>query len=427
MSHGKMPLVLSLVFILCGLFNSIFCEKQQTSPDTITPVLLNRLAALSQNTEADYEAFAQELFKALLIDGPRKNIIFSPVSISITLATLALGIRSTTRTNPTDVLERDLRKLRVLDKQQALQYLAQMLPELEKKKQLKHKDIFFIDRNQKIDQMFQEEIARTYKVDIQMTDFKDKETTKKAINQFAASSYPSPSPPGSPNRWVVIPFPQDLLLTSSFLTPPPGIWERAFQTSLTKKEDFFVNEETKVQVDMMRKTERMIYSRSEELLATMVKMPCKENASIILVLPDAGKFDFTLKEMAAKRARLQKASDFRLMHLVLPKIEISSKIELKHLPEIDLEDIFTPETATWNTTKKAASSILEAVLYAAIEVKEDGLTEDTAKDKDFWKVPVDKKEVPMVVKFDRPFILFVVDEITQRDLFVAKVFNPQTE
>uniref|UniRef100_A0A8C3WW19 Serpin domain-containing protein n=1 Tax=Catagonus wagneri TaxID=51154 RepID=A0A8C3WW19_9CETA len=414
MSHGKMPLVLSLVFILCGLFNSIFCEKQQTSPDTITPVLLNRLAALSQNTEADYEAFAQELFKALLIDGPRKNIIFSPVSISITLATLALGIRSTTRTNPTDVLERDLRKLRVLDKQQALQYLAQMLPELEKKKQLKHKDIFFIDRNQKIDQMFQEEIARTYKVDIQMTDFKDKETTKKAINQFRTMN-------------LATELEARLTLVEIFQTRPDGIWERAFQTSLTKKEDFFVNEETKVQVDMMRKTERMIYSRSEELLATMVKMPCKENASIILVLPDAGKFDFTLKEMAAKRARLQKASDFRLMHLVLPKIEISSKIELKHLPEIDLEDIFTPETATWNTTKKAASSILEAVLYAAIEVKEDGLTEDTAKDKDFWKVPVDKKEVPMVVKFDRPFILFVVDEITQRDLFVAKVFNPQTE
>uniref|UniRef100_A0A8C3WW37 Serpin domain-containing protein n=1 Tax=Catagonus wagneri TaxID=51154 RepID=A0A8C3WW37_9CETA len=393
MSHGKMPLVLSLVFILCGLFNSIFCEKQQTSPDTITPVLLNRLAALSQNTEADYEAFAQELFKALLIDGPRKNIIFSPVSISITLATLALGIRSTTRTNPTDVLERDLRKLRVLDKQQALQYLAQMLPELEKKKQLKHKDIFFIDRNQKIDQMFQEEIARTYKVDIQMTDFKDKETTKKAINQFRTMN-------------LATELEARLTLVEIFQTRPDGIWERAFQTSLTKKEDFFVNEETKVQVDMMRKTERMIYSRSEELLATMVKMPCKENASIILVLPDAGKFDFTLKEMAAKRARLQK---------------------IDALSFAQDRDLLQDRTATWNTTKKAASSILEAVLYAAIEVKEDGLTEDTAKDKDFWKVPVDKKEVPMVVKFDRPFILFVVDEITQRDLFVAKVFNPQTE
>lgn len=55
------------------------------------------------------------------------------------------------------------------------------------------------------------------------------------------------------------------------------------------------------------------------------------------------------------------------------------------------------------------------------------MTKNAAKDKDFWKVPVDKKEVPVVVKFDRPFFLFVEDEITRRDLFVAKVFNPKTE
>lgn len=105
-------------------------------------------------------------------------------------------------------------------------------------------------------------------------------------------------------------FPPDHSLTFSFLISP-GIWERAFQSNLTQKEDFFVNENTKVQVDMMRKTERMVYSRSEELLATMVKMPYKGNVSIILVLPDVGQFHFALKEITAKRARLQKASDFR--------------------------------------------------------------------------------------------------------------------
>lgn len=186
MSHGKMPLVLSLVLILCGLFNSISCEKQQTSPKTITPVSFKRIAALSQKMEANYKAFAQELFKTLLIEDPRKNMIFSPVSISISLATLSLGLRSATRTNAIDVLERDLRNLRVWDKHQALQHLVEMLHELEKKKQLKHKDIFFIDRNKKMNQMFLKEIDRVYKVDIQMIDFKDKEKTKKAINQFVA-------------------------------------------------------------------------------------------------------------------------------------------------------------------------------------------------------------------------------------------------
>ena len=37
------------------------------------------------------------------------------------------------------------------------------------------------------------------------------------------------------------------------------------------------------------------------------------------------------------------------------------------------------------------------------------------------------KEVPVVVKFNRPFLLFVEDEMTQTDLFVGQVLNPQVE
>ena len=43
------------------------------------------------------------------------------------------------------------------------------------------------------------------------------------------------------------------------------------------------------------------------------------------------------------------------------------------------------------------------------------------------KVPMNTKEVPVVVKVNRPFLLFVEDEKTQRDLFVGKVLNPQVE
>nr|P16708.1 RecName: Full=Uteroferrin-associated protein; Short=UFAP; Flags: Precursor [Sus scrofa]AAA31137.1 uteroferrin-associated protein precursor [Sus scrofa] len=417
MSHGKMPLVLSLVLILCGLFNSISCEKQQTSPKTITPVSFKRIAALSQKMEANYKAFAQELFKTLLIEDPRKNMIFSPVSISISLATLSLGLRSATRTNAIDVLDVALKNLAVMLMAQAPTALLEIVHELVNRT-AKHQDIL-IDRTE-MNQMFLKEIDRYIKMDIQMIDFKDKEKTKKAINQFVADKIDKKA-----KNLITHLDPQTLLCLVNYIFFK-GILERAFQTNLTKKEDFFVNEKTIVQVDMMRKTERMIYSRSEELLATMVKIPCKENASIILVLPDTGKFNFALKEMAAKRARLQKTNDFRLVHLVVPKIKDNLQDRFKHLlPKIGINDIFTTKAVTWNTT--GTSTILEAVHHAVIEVKEDGLTKNAAKDKDFWKVPVDKKEVPVVVKFDRPFFLFVEDEITRRDLFVAKVFNPKTE
>lgn len=46
------------------------------------------------------------------------------------------------------------------------------------------------------------------------------------------------------------------------------------------------------------------------------------------------------------------------MHLVVPKIKITSKIDLKHLlPKIGINDIFTTKAVTWNTTK--TSTILE--------------------------------------------------------------------
>eukprot|EP00069_Balaena_mysticetus_P005343 bmy_17965T0 len=409
MSHRKIHLALSLVLILCGLFNSIFCEKQQDSQQNINLVLLKKIPSLSQKTEAGYKAFAQELFRSLIIEDPRKNIIFSPVAISIALATLSLGIKSTMRTNLIEDLGLDLRKIQVLDKDQ---HLVQTWHELVKQEQLKHKDILFIDNNRKINQMFLQEIDRVHEVDIQTIDFKDTEKTKKAINQYVAEKVHKKI-----KDLITRLDPQTVLCLVNYVFFK-GIWERAFQTNLTQKEDFLVNENTKVQVDMMRKTERMIYSHSEELLATMVKMPYKGNVSIILVLPDVGQFHFALREITAKRARLQKASDFRLVHLVLPKFKISSKINLKHLlPKIDIKDMPTTTAATQSITKKASLSILEAVHQAEIEVSEHGLITDAAKDTDVWKVPVDTKEVPVVVKFNRPFLLFVEDQMTQRDLF----------
>ncbi|XP_067591649.1 uterine milk protein-like [Pseudorca crassidens] len=419
MSHRKIHLVLSLVLILCGLFNSIFCEKQQDSQKNINLVLLKKIPSLSQKTEAGHKAFAQELFKALIIEDPRKNIIFSPVAISIALVTLSLGIKSTTRTNLIEDLGLDLRKIQVLDKDK---HLAQTWNELVKQEQLKHKDVLFIDNNRKINKMFLQQIDRVHEVDIQTIDLKDTEKAKKAINHYVAEKIHKKI-----KDLITHLDPQTLLCLVNYVLFK-GIWERAFQSNLTQKEDFFVNENTKVQVDMMRKTERMVYSRSEELLATMVKMPYKGNVSLILVLPDAGQFHLALKEITAKRPRLQKASDFRLVHLVLPKFKISSKINLKHLlPKIDVKDAPTTTAATQSITKKSSLSILEAVHQAEIEVSEHGLITDAAKDVDVWKVPVDTKEVPVVVKFNRPFLLFVEDQMTQRDLFVGKVLNPKTE
>lgn len=85
----------------------------------------------------------------------------------------------------------------------------------------------------------------------------------------------------------------------------------AFHTNFMHKEDFFVDECTTVRVDMMWKKERMIYSRSEKLFTTMVKMPFIGNMSIVLMLPDVGQPDSSVEEMVVQRATLLKSSGMR--------------------------------------------------------------------------------------------------------------------
>ncbi|XP_040112514.1 uterine milk protein isoform X2 [Oryx dammah] len=429
MSHRRMHLALSLVFILCGLFNSIFCEKQHHSQQRENLVLLKKISAFSQKMEAHPKAFAQEFFKALITEDPQKNIIFSPVAMTITLATLSLGIKSTMSTNYLEDLELELK---LLDAHKSLQHLVHMGHELVKHKQLMHQDILFLNSKMVVNQMLLQQIRKLQEMDVQMIDFTDTEKAKKAISHHVAEKTHMKI-----TDLITYLNPKTILYLFNHIFFK-GIFKRAFQPSLTQKEDFFLNDQTKVQVDMMRKTEQMLYSRSEELFATMVKMPFKENVSLILMLPDAGHFDNALKKMTAKRAKLQKTSDFRLVHLIFPKFKISSKINLKHLlPKINLKHLLPktdpkhmlPTTAiSQDVTLKALLPNLEALHQVEIELSEHAFTTDTAiRTDNLLKVPMEAKEVPVIVKVNRPFLLFVEDEMTQTDLFVGQVLNPQVE
>ncbi|XP_045671768.1 uteroferrin-associated basic protein 2-like [Ursus americanus] len=303
MSHRKMHLAFSLVLILCGLLNSICCEKKQRSRWNIYPVSSWKIPPVHHEIEAGNKAFAHKLFKTLLTERPRKNIIFSPLSISASLAMLSLGTRSTTLTNLLEGLGFDLKVMRVWDVHHGFQSVVQMLKQLNREGRLKHRDMLFIDSNRKIHTPFLWDAEGIYGVKAHMIDFRDVEKTKKQINHLVAEKMHKRT-----KGFITSLNPHTFLLLINYVFFK-GIWKMAFHTNLKHKEDFFVDERTTVQVDMMWKKERMIYSRSEKLFTTMVKIPLTGNMSIVLVLPDVGQPDSTIKEMVDQRATLLKSSD----------------------------------------------------------------------------------------------------------------------
>ncbi|XP_026371295.3 uteroferrin-associated basic protein 2-like [Ursus arctos] len=423
MSHRKMHLAFSLVLILCGLLNSICCEKKQRSRWNIYPVSSWKIPPVHHEIEAGNKAFAHKLFKTLLTERPRKNIIFSPLSISASLAMLSLGTRSTTLTNLLEGLGFDLKVMRVWDVHHGFQSVVQMLKQLNREGRLKHRDMLFIDSNRKIHTPFLWDAEGIYGVKAHMIDFRDVEKTKKQINHLVAEKMHKRT-----KGFITSLNPHTFLLLINYVFFK-GIWKMAFHTNLKHKEDFFVDERTTVQVDMMWKKERMIYSRSEKLFATMVKIPLTGNMSIVLVLPDVGQPDSTIKEMVDQRATLLKSSDMRWVHLIMPKFKISSKIDLKKmLPKMGISNVFTAAANFSGITEEDFLAIFEAIHEATMEVSEKGKI-DTAKDMDSSNtIPCHThRAAPSVVKLNRPFFLFVEDWVTQRAIFMGKVFNPVAE
>lgn len=70
----------------------------------------------------------------------------------------------------------------------------------------------------------------------------------------------------------------------------------------------------------------------------------------------------------------------------------------------------------------------QAIHEATMEVSEEGKM-DTPEDMDSsnaipWRTHA---AAPLVVKFNRPFFLFVEDWMTQRAILMGKVFNPIAE
>lgn len=77
--------------------------------------------------------------------------------------------------------------------------------------------------------------------------------------------------------------------TNVLLSSPTGQWEKPFDANLTTKADFYVDENTKVEVDMMKKTGRFDHYDDNENHTTVVVLPYKGNTSMMILLPNEGK------------------------------------------------------------------------------------------------------------------------------------------
>uniref|UniRef100_A0A915IK40 Serpin domain-containing protein n=1 Tax=Romanomermis culicivorax TaxID=13658 RepID=A0A915IK40_ROMCU len=135
-----------------------------------------------------------------------------------------------------------------------------------------------------------------------------------------------------------------------------GIWEDAFFESATKKQDFYVSENQKVQVDMMHLTEEKGYYEDQEVQILELGY-LRSQVSMMIILPKVknGLQNLLQGMDGQKLSRLVESVSSQNVNIELPKFKMENSFDLKDvLKKLGLGEAFSDNA---NFSKMTATGV----------------------------------------------------------------------
>ncbi|XP_051695083.1 plasma serine protease inhibitor [Oryctolagus cuniculus] len=361
--------------------------------------------------------FAFDLYRALASTTPGQNVFFSPLSISLSLAMLALGARSNTKTQILEGLGLDLQARSEDEVHHGFQQLLHELTQPREDLQLSLGNTLFIDRKLDIQDAFLSAIRTLYLADAFSTDFEDFVGAKKQINDYVAKQ----------TKGKVVELLKHLDGTQVMVMVNyiffKAKWEMSFSPEDTREHDFHVRPEASVRVPMMNREDQYLYFLDRNLSCMVLGLRYQGNATALFILPEEGKMRQVEEGLSEKTLRKWlKMFTKRQLDLYLPKFSIKGSYQLdKILPRLGISDVFTSHANLSAITSHSNIQVSEMVHKAVVEVDESG-TKAAAATASIFLFRSVRIGVPTLM-FNRPFLLLIVDGHSNI-LFAGKVVQP---
>ena len=168
-----------------GLLVAVLCSSVHCFPENVTPEEPHKGAYVDDHSLASSNTdFAFSLYKQLALKNPNKNVIFSPLSISIALGFLSLGARGPTLTEILEGLKFNLTETPEREIHQGFQHLLQTFNQPSNQLQLSVGNTMFVQEKLKLLDQFREDARALYASQAFSTNFKDPEAAKSLINDY---------------------------------------------------------------------------------------------------------------------------------------------------------------------------------------------------------------------------------------------------
>ncbi|NWX47836.1 A1AT protein, partial [Steatornis caripensis] len=359
--------------------------------------------------------FAFRFYRQATTQEPGKNVFFSPVSISAAFALLALGSRATSQAQVLEGLAFNLTNTQEEEIHGGFHSLLLLLKRPDSQVQLSLGNTLFVDKHLKPLKTFLKDIKKLYKGKVVSSNFQNSTEAKKEINDHIKNKTH-----GIINQILEDLDPNTLMVIVNYIYFKAH-WENPFNIKRTHKDYFHVNAKTSVEVKMMTRDGFYKAYSDRKLSCKVVQIPYKGDVAALFILPDEGKMkqleDALTKDIVSQ---WEKSLEIWRLEVYIPKLSISGTYDLKKMfMNLGVTDVFSDRADLSGITGKPDLKVSKAAHKALLKIHENGTEVAAVTGTDFLP-----HSVPPVVKFNRPFLLLIVDQYTQSILFMGKIVNP---
>nr|XP_060612082.1 alpha-1-antiproteinase 2-like [Anolis sagrei ordinatus] len=396
----------SLWLIFAGLLAVGSCGVMEHKPPKTSPSL--KIAP----SNAD---FAFKFYHQLASEAANKNIVFSPMSISIAFALLSLGAKGNTLSqllsglsfNPKEISEQEIHN--------GFRHLLLALNRSQAELELNVGNALFTHDQFKLLQKFLKDAKHFYQSEILPTNFKKLKEAEQQINSYIEKKTNGKLKDVVKN---LDPLAVTVIVNYVFLK---AYWEKPFNYKFTKEGDFFVDEQTTVKVPMMSRNSFFNAYYDKDLGCQVVQLPYKGNASALFILPDPGKLKL-VEDALGKKILLKWEKSLRpeKIHLTLPKFSLDGSYDVeKTLRKLGINDVFTQNANLSGISEDRNLKVSKAIHNAYLSVNENG-TEAAA----VTVIEVSPHSATKNIKYERPFIFLICEELNKSIFFMGRLKNP---
>lgn len=378
---------------------------------------------------ADNNEFALDLFREIVnveeTKSQRKNIFFSPYSVSSALAMTYAGAKGETA----EQMEEALRFYLCPEKlHESFSEFDTMLDAVQEKGnvELSIANSIWPQEGFDLKDNYVKLLKRHYDISVTPVNYSSAvEAARRRINSWVEEKTKERIK-DLIGKKVLTPLTRLVLVNAIYFK---GVWLHPFEEENTREAPFYLNGGETVDVSIMYQEERLKYGVFEGIQA--LELPYDgENLSMMIMLPEKnGNVDELAKSLSTERfEKIERLMETRKVQVFLPRFELNWGTEsLKdELIELGMAEPFEAGVADFSGIAGDPGDVnISDVLHKAfVKVNEEG-TEAAAATAVIVVTRSATPEEVVVFRADRPFLFFIKDNNTGAILFAGQCRNPR--